>query len=115
MVQDVAKGEKKDVVDKALFNDSYNPPSVEVGWDAWWEKQGYFSADAAAVAQDETTERFTMVIPPPNVTGTLHIGHALTCSIEDTLCRWHRMAGHHVMWLPGTDHAGTWGLLLCVL
>jgi valyl-tRNA synthetase len=47
-----------------------------------------------------------MVIPPPNVTGSLHIGHALTNSIEDSLCRWHRMQGREVLWVPGTDHAG---------
>ena len=47
-----------------------------------------------------------MVIPPPNVTGSLHLGHALTCAVEDTLARWHRMHGKKVMWLPGTDHAG---------
>ena len=47
-----------------------------------------------------------MVIPPPNVTGSLHIGHALTNSIQDALTRWHRMCGRPTMWLPGTDHAG---------
>ena len=47
-----------------------------------------------------------MVIPPPNVTGSLHLGHALTTAIEDCLTRWHRMLGHHTLWVPGTDHAG---------
>ena len=47
-----------------------------------------------------------MMLPPPNVTGTLHIGHALTCSIQDTIARWRRMKGYNVRWLPGTDHAG---------
>ena len=47
-----------------------------------------------------------MMLPPPNVTGTLHIGHALTCSIQDTIARWRRMKGYNVLWLPGTDHAG---------
>ena len=51
-------------------------------------------------------EKFVMVIPPPNVTGSLHLGHALTSSVEDALTRWHRMQGKHVLWLPGTDHAG---------
>ena len=46
------------------------------------------------------------MIPPPNVTGSLHLGHALTSSIEDTLARWHRMLGHETLWLPGVDHAG---------
>ena len=58
---------------------------------------------AEAVSPDD---RFVMMIPPPNVTGRLHIGHALTCSIEDTLTRYHRMCGRPTMWLPGTDHAG---------
>jgi valyl-tRNA synthetase len=49
---------------------------------------------------------FTIVIPPPNVTGALHIGHALTNAIQDTICRWRRMCGYNVLWVPGTDHAG---------
>jgi len=49
---------------------------------------------------------FTMVIPPPNVTGALHLGHALMLSIEDTIVRWKRMSGYEVLWLPGVDHAG---------
>merc|ERR1711871_1841944 len=52
------------------------------------------------------SKKFVMVIPPPNVTGTLHLGHALTCAIEDALTRWHRMCGDVTLWLPGTDHAG---------
>jgi len=85
---------------------AYYPKVVEAVWDEWWEAKGFYSCDPAACAAAKEDERFIMVIPPPNVTGTLHIGHALTCSIEDMLARWHRMLGHHVMWLPGTDHAG---------
>jgi len=70
------------------------------------ESKGYYSCDPVKCAAAPESEKFIMVIPPPNVTGTLHIGHALTCSIEDVLARWHRMSGHHVMWVPGTDHAG---------
>jgi len=67
----------------------------------WWEASGFFKPD-----DDASKEPFVMVIPPPNVTGTLHIGHALTNSIQDTVTRWRRMMGYRTLWLPGTDHAG---------
>ncbi|XP_069122115.1 valine--tRNA ligase-like [Argopecten irradians] len=51
-------------------------------------------------------EKFVMCLPPPNVTGTLHLGHALTCAIQDAIARWHRMKGRSVLWIPGCDHAG---------
>jgi valyl-tRNA synthetase len=54
----------------------------------------------------DAKEQFVIVIPPPNVTGSLHLGHALTNSIEDAYCRWNRMSGRRVLWVPGTDHAG---------
>ena len=85
---------------------AYHPQAVEAAWDSWWTAQGYCSADPAAAAAAGEAGRFVMVIPPPNVTGSLHLGHALTSSIEDCLARWHRMRGKHVLWLPGTDHAG---------
>ena len=84
----------------------YHPQQVEAAWDAWWEASGFYSADPAAAAAAGPEGRFVMVIPPPNVTGTLHLGHGLTDSIEDCLARWHRMQGKPVMWLPGMDHAG---------
>jgi valyl-tRNA synthetase len=59
-----------------------------------------------ALDAQEGKEKFVIVIPPPNVTGTLHIGHALTLSVEDCLVRWHRMSGHNTLWVPGVDHAG---------
>lgn len=55
---------------------------------------------------DSDKPPFVIVIPPPNVTGALHIGHALTNSIQDTIVRWRRMSGYNVLWVPGTDHAG---------
>jgi len=85
---------------------AYDPPAVESAWDAWWEESGFYSTDVEKAKSAPPEEKFVMVIPPPNVTGALHIGHALTCSVEDALARWHRMQGHSVMWLPGTDHAG---------
>ena len=85
---------------------AYHPQAVEAAWNDWWTKQGFFSCDPAAAAKAGPEQKFVMVIPPPNVTGSLHLGHALTSSVEDALTRWHRMNGKFTMWLPGTDHAG---------
>jgi valyl-tRNA synthetase len=80
---------------------TYDPSTLEKRWyDEWLEKK-YFHGDAAAPKAP-----FSMVIPPPNVTGSLHMGHALGRGIEDIFTRWRRMAGYNAMWLPGTDHAG---------
>eukprot|EP01138_Halocafeteria_seosinensis_P014615 gb/GECG01014920.1/.p1 GENE.gb/GECG01014920.1/~~gb/GECG01014920.1/.p1 ORF type:complete len:1066 (+),score=173.55 gb/GECG01014920.1/:1-3198(+) len=103
-VDETPRGEKKDM--KKPMMDQYFPKAVESAWDAWWEKQGYYTADAEKAAQASEDEKFSLVIPPPNVTGSLHLGHALTVAIEDTLVRWNRMKGKHVVWLPGIDHAG---------
>jgi len=92
-------GEKKDM--GAPMRDAYDPPAVEAAWYDWWSKQGYFTVDSK-----DTREKFVIVIPPPNVTGSLHMGHALTNSIQDALTRWHRMSGRAALWIPGTDHAG---------
>uniref|UniRef100_A0A8C1J5H2 Valine--tRNA ligase, mitochondrial n=1 Tax=Cyprinus carpio TaxID=7962 RepID=A0A8C1J5H2_CYPCA len=91
------------ILDTTLpFPQSYSPEYVEFGWYQWWEKQGFFrSCDAHAV-----DKYFSFCIPPPNVTGTLHLGHALTVAIEDALARWRRMQGCKVLWVPGCDHAG---------
>ena len=85
---------------------AYDPTVVEASWGDWWEASGYYSCDAEAAAKAKYEDKFVMVIPPPNVTGSLHIGHALTVAIEDTIVRYHRMCGKMVMWVPGTDHAG---------
>ncbi|MGM0443825.1 MAG: valine--tRNA ligase [Fibrobacterota bacterium] len=79
----------------------YNPASVEDKTYDYWLKEGYFSAD-------ETSEKppYSIVIPPPNVTGILHMGHALNNTIQDILTRYKRMDGFEALWLPGTDHAG---------
>jgi valyl-tRNA synthetase len=66
-----------------------------------WRKCGFFKPDPTS-----DKPPFTVVIPPPNVTGALHIGHALTSSIQDTIVRWKRMSGFNVLWVPGMDHAG---------
>lgn len=80
---------------------AYDPTAVESRWYATWRERGYFRPDA-----DSSKPTFTIVLPPPNVTGRLHMGHALTATIEDCLLRWRRMTGFSALWLPGTDHAG---------
>jgi len=79
----------------------YEPASVEPRWAAAWEERAVGTPDPESDA-----EVYAMVIPPPNVTGSLHIGHALDHTIQDILARWKRMQGYDVLWLPGTDHAG---------
>lgn len=93
------EGEKKNLAPEMAK--SYNPSAVEAGWYEWWEKAGFFEADPK---RKDTP--FVIVIPPPNVTGALHIGHGLTCAVEDTIVRWHRMQGFNTLWVPGVDHAG---------
>jgi len=96
-------GEKKDL--SKPIQEAYYPSHVEEGWQNWWEKCGFYKPpDPTTVAPD--AKKFTMVIPPPNVTGSLHLGHALTAAVEDTLTRWHRMRGDVTLYVPGTDHAG---------
>ncbi len=80
---------------------TYDPKKVEEKWYAYWEKRGYFEATG-----DEGKKPYSIVIPPPNVTGSLHMGHALNNTLQDVLVRWKRMQGYDVLWLPGTDHAG---------
>ncbi len=80
----------------------YNPKEVEGKWYQFWLEKGYFHADEF----DEKRPTYSIVIPPPNVTGSLHMGHALNATLQDILCRWKRMQGYNVLWMPGTDHAG---------
>ncbi len=80
---------------------AYEPNSVEKKWYGFWIENGCFDADV-----DSTAPAFSIVIPPPNVTGSLHMGHALNITLQDILVRWRRMQGRNVLWLPGTDHAG---------
>src|SRR5215813_7944717 len=77
---------------------TYDPASFERRWYEAWEADERFQPSGPASAP-----RFVMVIPPPNVTGRLHIGHALGRTLEDVLARWKRMQGHRVLWVPGTD------------
>ena len=79
---------------------TYDPEPTETPWYHFWEKQGYFSP------KNGTGAPYTIVIPPPNVTGSLHMGHALNSTLQDILIRWRRMAGDRALWVPGTDHGG---------
>ena len=81
--------------------DRYDPTRVEPHWYGIWEERGYFHALA-----DSPKKPYCIVIPPPNVTGTLHIGHAFTFTLQDVLVRYKRMDGYNALWMPGTDHAG---------
>ena len=82
--------------------EAYYPEAVEAAWHDWWETSGHYTCDPKdAVGKKPDENKFVMVIPPPNVTGSLHLGHALTAAVEDTLTRWHRMQGHATMYVPG--------------
>ncbi len=80
---------------------AYNPDLVEQKWYDFWERKGFFHADPLS---DRTP--YCIVMPPPNVTGVLHMGHALVSTLQDVLIRWKRMEGEEVLWVPGLDHAG---------
>src|SRR3954469_2809968 len=80
---------------------AYDPQQVEQKWYRFWLEQKYFHADAQAPKAP-----YSIVIPPPNVTGSLHMGHALFATIQDILIRRRRMQAYNARWLPGTDHAG---------
>jgi len=86
---------------KAGAKPGYDPHGVEERWYRFWEAQGLFRADETSPAAV-----YSIVIPPPNVTGSLHMGHALNNSLQDILIRWQRMLGKNTLWMPGTDHAG---------
>ncbi|KAM9591800.1 valine--tRNA ligase, mitochondrial isoform 2-T2 [Morphnus guianensis] len=82
---------------------AYSPRYVEAAWYSWWEQQGLFTPPASVPGGGQV---LSLVLPPPNVTGSLHLGHALTVALQDALVRWRRMQGWSVLWVPGTDHAG---------
>ncbi len=80
---------------------AYDPKKVEAKWYQFWLEKGYFTPEI-----DPQKKPFVIIMPPPNVTGELHLGHALTATLEDIMIRWHRMRGEPTLWLPGIDHAG---------
>jgi len=86
---------------KVEISKTYNPQEVEGRWYGWWESRGYFKADNRS-----TKPPFVIVMPPPNVTGVLHMGHMLNNTVHDVIVRRKRMLGFNTLWLPGMDHAG---------
>ncbi|HEX6349088.1 MAG TPA: valine--tRNA ligase [Candidatus Dormibacteraeota bacterium] len=88
------------MTDRTPMPSAYDPQAIEAGWYARWEAAQLFRADPSS-----PKPKFSIAIPPPNVTGELHMGHATNFTIQDALCRYRRMTGHEVLWLPGTDHA----------
>src|SRR5499427_5910728 len=86
---------------KAEIPKTYNPQEIESRWYQWWESKGFFRADAKSQKPP-----FVMMMPPPNVTGSLHMGHMLNHTVHDALVRRRRMQGFNTLWLPGMDHAG---------
>jgi valyl-tRNA synthetase len=95
-----------DVANQARGLDKYDPSSFESEIYAWWEESGCFLPDAKQDANGNTKQPYVLPMPPPNVTGRLHMGHAIFVALQDILARFHRMRGRPVLWLPGTDHAG---------
>lgn len=88
------------------INQTYNPTAVESGWYAWWVKEGFFEPKFAPDGSNKDGGSFVMHEAPPNVTGALHMGHAVPNALQDTLIRWNRMRGLTTLWLHGCDHAG---------
>src|SRR5438067_12759592 len=80
---------------------AYDPKDAQQRWLTFWNESGYFHS-----RPDPSRQPYTIVIPPPNVTGALHLGHALNNTLQDVLIRWRRMQGYNALWVPGTDHAG---------
>ncbi|GIZ43737.1 hypothetical protein CKM354_000695400 [Cercospora kikuchii] len=106
-VEETKKGEKK--ILKSLDDDyhkAYIPSVVESAWYDWWEKSGFHKPQFKADGSVKDAGYFVIPIPPPNVTGALHIGHALATSLQDALIRWNRMKGLTALYVPGCDHAG---------
>lgn len=106
-VDKTVPGEKKILVslEDPSFS-AYNPKSVESSWNDWWVKEGFFKPEFTEDGEIKPEGVFSIPAPPPNVTGALHIGHALTVSIQDALIRYYRMKGKTTLFLPGFDHAG---------
>ncbi|KAL7819054.1 tRNA synthetases class I domain-containing protein [Trichoderma gracile] len=106
-VEDTPAGEKKRIrsFDDPHFK-AYNPVAVESAWYSWWEKEGFFKPEFTPDGNVKEEGSFVIVHPPPNVTGSLHMGHALGDSLQDLMIRWNRMQGKTTLWVPGCDHAG---------
>jgi valyl-tRNA synthetase len=97
----------KDAPQKELAK-SFDPKAIEAKWYEFWESKGYYAAGFSkpTASNPEIKENFCILLPPPNVTGTLHMGHGFNQTLMDALTRYHRMRGDNTLWQPGTDHAG---------
>lgn len=106
-VEDTPVGDKKRIrsFEDAHFK-AYNPDAVESAWYDWWEKEGFFKPEFTPEGKVKEEGSFVISHPPPNVTGSLHMGHALGDSLQDVMIRWNRMQGKTTLWVPGCDHAG---------
>src|SRR6478736_8300218 len=88
---------------------AYDPTAIEDHWAEYWVKEKLFAQPTPSAAEQTThagRKPFTILLPPPNVTGNLHMGHMFEHAESDILIRWRRMRGDRVLWIPGTDHAG---------
>jgi valyl-tRNA synthetase len=101
MNTDTKTSQNNEAADNALAK-SFDPKTIESKWYAFWEGKGFYAAGLDTTKQDN----FCILLPPPNVTGTLHMGHGFNQTIMDALTRYHRMRGDNTLWQPGTDHAG---------
>ncbi|KAF2237140.1 valyl-tRNA synthetase [Viridothelium virens] len=106
-VDDTPAGQKKKLYpfDHPSFQ-AYSPSAIESSWYSWWESSGFFKPQFTADGQVLPVGKFVVSLPPPNITGALHAGHALANTLQDILIRWHRMRGFSTLWTPGCDHAG---------
>jgi valyl-tRNA synthetase len=93
-------------VKKPAAVDAYEPKKIEEGRYDWWDQHGYFAPQFTSAGEVKKAGKFVIPIPPPNVTGSLHMGHALTNALQDTMIRRARMMGMTTAWVPGCDHAG---------
>lgn len=95
-----------DILNRERGLDKYEPSTFESEIYQWWETSGCFLPDAKHLDKSSSRKPYVLPMPPPNVTGRLHMGHAIFVALQDVLARFHRMRGRPVLWLPGTDHAG---------
>ena len=85
---------------------TYDPQAIEEKWARYWIEEQLFAVETPGAGKDAAKGRFVLLLPPPNVTGRLHMGHMFEQTEMDILARWHRMRHEDVVWVPGTDHAG---------
>src|SRR5438034_11580657 len=101
MLIEQEKGTERPEIDIASLTKAYETQAVEAKWYRFWEEGGYFKP-----RPNPSRKPFVISMPPPNVTGALHLGHAITMTPEDIMIRYHRMQGDETLWVPGEDHAG---------